>query len=123
MSLDEWNKLVAMNMAGVFLGTKLAAPALREAAKAGEHGSGIVNLTSIAGIVVSQLDPLYSVTNCGVTLFTKSAALEFAHKAIGFASTLSIRASSRRILTSRLSSRAQRTGGNDHTGPARAIAA
>ena len=80
ISLDEWNKLVAVNMTGVFLGTKLATPALREAAKSSEHGSAIVNLASIAGIVGSQLDPLYSMTKGGVTLFTKSAALEFARK-------------------------------------------
>jgi len=80
ISLDEWNRLVAVNMTGVFLGTRLAAPALREAAKSSEHGSAIVNLASIAGIVGSQLDPLYSMTKGGVTLFTKSAALEFARK-------------------------------------------
>jgi NAD(P)-dependent dehydrogenase (short-subunit alcohol dehydrogenase family) len=80
ISLDEWNKLVAVNMTGVFLGTKIAAPALREAAKSSEHGSAIVNLASIAGIVGSQLDPLYSMTKGGVTLFTKSTALEFARK-------------------------------------------
>jgi NAD(P)-dependent dehydrogenase (short-subunit alcohol dehydrogenase family) len=32
ISLDEWNRLVAVNMIGVFLGGKLAVPALREAA-------------------------------------------------------------------------------------------
>ena len=80
ISLDEWNKLVAVNMTGVFLGTRLAAQALREAAKSSEHGSAIVNLASIAGIVGSQLDPLYSMTKGGVTLFTKSAALEFGRK-------------------------------------------
>jgi NAD(P)-dependent dehydrogenase (short-subunit alcohol dehydrogenase family) len=80
INLDEWNRLVAVNMTGVFLGTKLAAPVLREAAKSSEHGSAIVNLASIAGIVGSQLDPLYSMTKGGVTLFTKSAALEFARK-------------------------------------------
>jgi NAD(P)-dependent dehydrogenase (short-subunit alcohol dehydrogenase family) len=80
ISLDEWNRLVAVNMTGVFLGTKLAAPALREAAKSSEHGSAIVNLASIAGLVGSQLDPLYSMTKGGVTLFTKSAALEFGRK-------------------------------------------
>jgi NAD(P)-dependent dehydrogenase (short-subunit alcohol dehydrogenase family) len=80
ISLREWEKLVAVNMTGVFLGTKLAAQALREAAKSSEHGSAIVNLASIAGIVGSQLDPLYSMTKGGVTLFTKSAALEFARK-------------------------------------------
>ncbi len=80
ISLAEWNKLVAVNMTGVFLGTRHAAPALRDAAKTSEHGSAIVNLASIAGIVGSQLDPLYSMTKGGVTLFTKSAALEFARK-------------------------------------------
>ena len=80
ISLDEWNTLVAVNMTGVFLGTRLAVPALREAAKTSEHGSAIVNLASIAGIVGSQLDPLYSMTKGGVTLFTKSAALEFGRK-------------------------------------------
>jgi NAD(P)-dependent dehydrogenase (short-subunit alcohol dehydrogenase family) len=80
ISLAEWEKLVAVNMTGVFLGTRLAAQALQEAAKSSEHGSAIVNLASIAGIVGSQLDPLYSMTKGGVTLFTKSAALEFARK-------------------------------------------
>lgn len=78
--MAEWDRLVAVNMTGVFLGTKLAIPALREAAKSSEHGSAIVNLASIAGLVGSQLDPLYSMTKGGVTLFTKSAALEFARK-------------------------------------------
>jgi NAD(P)-dependent dehydrogenase (short-subunit alcohol dehydrogenase family) len=80
ISLGEWNTLVAVNMTGVFLGTRIAVPALRDAGKSSEHGSAIVNLASIAGIVGSQLDPLYSMTKGGVTLFTKSAALEFARK-------------------------------------------
>lgn len=80
ISLAEWDKLVAVNMTGVFLGTRMAVPALREAAKSSEHGSAIVNLASIAGIVGSTLDPLYSMTKGGVTLFTKSAALEFGRK-------------------------------------------
>ncbi len=80
ISLAEWNLLVAVNMTGVFLGTKLCAPALNEAGKKSEHGSAIVNLASVAGIVGSQLDPLYSMTKGGVTLFTKSTALEFGRK-------------------------------------------
>src|SRR5712671_3877239 len=79
-SLEEWHRLCAVNLTGVFLGTKLAVPSLRERAKANPHGSAIVNLASVAGLVGSQLDPLYSMTKGGVTLFTKSAALEFARK-------------------------------------------
>jgi 3(or 17)beta-hydroxysteroid dehydrogenase len=79
-SLEEWNRLCAVNLTGVFLGTKLALPALRERARHSPQGSAIVNLASVAGLVGSQLDPLYSMTKGGVTLFTKSAALEFARK-------------------------------------------
>jgi NAD(P)-dependent dehydrogenase (short-subunit alcohol dehydrogenase family) len=79
-SLAEWERLSAVNLTGVFLGTKLALPALRDAAQTSPHGSVIVNLASTAGLVGSTQDPLYSMTKGGVTLFTKSAALEFARK-------------------------------------------
>jgi NAD(P)-dependent dehydrogenase (short-subunit alcohol dehydrogenase family) len=79
-SLDEWHRLAGINLTGVFLGTKLALPALRERGAHSPHGSAIVNLASVAGLVGSQLDPLYSMTKGGVTLFTKSAALEFGRK-------------------------------------------
>jgi len=79
-TLEEWNRLVAINMTGVWLGTKACAPALAESGKASRHGSAIVNLASVAGLVGSQLDPLYSMSKGGVTLFTKSSALAFACK-------------------------------------------
>jgi NAD(P)-dependent dehydrogenase (short-subunit alcohol dehydrogenase family) len=79
-SLAEWHRLAAVNLTGVFLGTKHALPALRERARLSAHGSAVINLSSVAGLVGSQLDPLYSMTKGGVTLFTKSAALEFARK-------------------------------------------
>src|SRR5690348_1324254 len=79
-SLDEWHRLVEVNLTGVVLGTKHALPALRDRGAASPHGSAIVNLASVAGLVGSQLDPLYSLTKGGVTLFTKSTALEFARK-------------------------------------------
>ena len=79
-SLAEWQRLSAVNLTGVFLGTRYALPALRESGRDSPHGSAIVNLASVAGLVGSQLDPLYSMTKGGVTLFTKSAALEFARK-------------------------------------------
>lgn len=79
-SMEEWKLLVDVNLTGVWLGTKLAVPALSEAGKNSPHGSAIVNLASVAGLVGSQLDPLYSLTKGGVTLFTKSAALNLARK-------------------------------------------
>jgi NAD(P)-dependent dehydrogenase (short-subunit alcohol dehydrogenase family) len=79
-SLADWHRLCGVNLTGVFLGTKLALQALRESAQSSPHGSAIVNLSSVAGLVGSSGDPLYSMTKGGVTLFTKSAALEFARK-------------------------------------------
>ena len=119
ISLSEWNLLVAVNMTGVFLGTRMAVPALREAAKSTEHGSAIVNLASIAGIVGSQLDPLYSMTKGGVTLFTKSAALEFGRK--GY--RIRVNSIHPGIIQTDMGeqtfvARARRTGGND-TAPIR----
>ncbi len=79
-TLADWHRLCAVNLTGVFLGTKLALPALRESGERSPHGSAIINLSSVAGIVGSSGDPLYSMTKGGVALFTKSAALEFARK-------------------------------------------
>jgi 3(or 17)beta-hydroxysteroid dehydrogenase len=79
-SLAEWERLSSVNLTGVFLGTKQCLPALREAAQQSAHGSVIVNTASTAGLVGSTQAPLYSMTKGGVTLFTKSAALEFARK-------------------------------------------
>ncbi|HEX4893125.1 MAG TPA: glucose 1-dehydrogenase [Hyphomicrobiaceae bacterium] len=79
-TMEEWQRLVAINMTGVWLGTKVCAPALAESGAKSRHGSAIVNLASVAGLVGSQLDPLYSMTKGGVTLFTKSTALAFGRK-------------------------------------------
>ena len=73
-SLDDWHRLVAVNLTGVVLGTRAALPHLKKS------NGNIVNLASVAGLVGSQLDPLYSLTKGGVTLFTKSTALEFGRK-------------------------------------------
>ena len=80
VSLDDWHRLVSVNLTGVFLGTKHCAPALRESAKKSKHGSAIVNLSSIAGLVGTPLDPLYSMTKGGVTMFTKATALSFGRR-------------------------------------------
>ncbi len=117
ISLAEWDRLVAVNMTGVFLGTKLAAPALRESAQNSPHGSAIVNLASTAGIVGSQLDPLYSMTKGGVTLFTKSAALEFGRKGYRIrVNSIHPGTTETDMGAQTFVSRAQRSGSNDTAG-------
>lgn len=79
-TMADWSRISAINMGGVFLGAKHCAPALKAAGQTSEHGSAIVNLSSIAGLVGAPLDPLYSMTKGGVSIFTKSLALDFARK-------------------------------------------
>lgn len=79
-TMEDWNRISTINMGGVFLGAKHCAPALKKAGETSEHGSAIVNLSSIAGLVGAPLDPLYSMTKGGVSIFTKSLALDFARK-------------------------------------------
>ena len=79
-TMDEWNRMASVNLTGVWLGTKLCRKALDTRGQKSAQGSAIVNLASVAGLVGSELDPLYSMTKGGVTTFTKSTALNFARK-------------------------------------------
>jgi len=79
---EEFAKLVAINLEGVFLGTKICAPEMMRRAATAPVGSAIVNISSVAGMVGSRNAPVYSMTKGGVRLFTKSTALEFAKKRI-----------------------------------------
>ena len=54
--------------------------ALRESSTNSNHGSSIVNISSIAGMVAAPNDPLYAMTKGGVTIFTKSTAVAFANQ-------------------------------------------
>ncbi len=80
VSLEEWYHMVSVHMTSVFLGTKICAPFLRRAGTQSKAGSAIVNISSVSGLVAAPLDPLYSMTKGGVTLFTKSTAITFANK-------------------------------------------
>ena len=72
-SVQEWNKLMDVNLTGVFLGTKQAIPALRRS------GDGsIVNISSTAGIVGIGRSAAYNASKGAVRLFTKATAIQHA---------------------------------------------
>lgn len=77
-SLEEWRKLHAVNVEGVFLGCKHAIPALAERAAKWNGGAAIVNLSSVAGLVGSPLVTCYNASKGAVRLFTKGVAMEVA---------------------------------------------
>ena len=73
MLLAEWRKVTAVNLDGVFLGTKHGAIAMR----AGGGGS-IVNVASASGIKASAGASAYCASKAAVRMFSKTAALECA---------------------------------------------
>jgi cyclopentanol dehydrogenase len=71
---DEWDQVMAVNAKGVFLGTKYAIPAMRQAG-----GGAIVNISSIAGIGQAlHQEPAYAASKAAVRMFTKVTATQHA---------------------------------------------
>jgi NAD(P)-dependent dehydrogenase (short-subunit alcohol dehydrogenase family) len=80
-TLERWRALMAVNLDGVFLGTKHAIRAMRENRPA--PGGPIVNLSSAAGLVGLPLGGAYCASKGGVRLYTKSTALHCAGEGLG----------------------------------------
>ena len=74
---DEWDQVMDINAKGVFLGTKHAIPAMRDAG-----GGSIVNISSVAGLVGSRATSAYNASKGAVRLLTKSTAIQYASDGI-----------------------------------------
>jgi NAD(P)-dependent dehydrogenase (short-subunit alcohol dehydrogenase family) len=70
---DLFDRLVAVNLRGVFLGIKYAIPALRA-----NGGGSIINTSSATGLVGRKGIAAYGATKGGVNSLTMGAALDFA---------------------------------------------
>lgn len=71
---DDWDRIMGVNVKGVFLGTKHAIPAMRQAG-----GGSIINISSIAGLVGNPNgSAAYTATKGAVRLFTKATATQHA---------------------------------------------
>lgn len=71
---EEWDRVLAVNAKGVFLGTKHAIPAMRAAG-----GGSIVNIASVAGMGQStHQEPAYAASKGAVRLFSKVTATQHA---------------------------------------------
>jgi 3alpha(or 20beta)-hydroxysteroid dehydrogenase len=76
-SLDDFNRVVRVNSAGVFLGMKAAIPALRRAG-----GGSIVNISSDAGMSGMAGIFAYTASKWAVRGMTKAAAVELGREGI-----------------------------------------
>jgi 3(or 17)beta-hydroxysteroid dehydrogenase len=72
MTLEDWRRVMAVNLDGVFLGTKHAVGTMKKSG-----GGSIINISSVAGLVgMGGGSSAYSASKGGVRLFTKAAALQ-----------------------------------------------
>jgi NAD(P)-dependent dehydrogenase (short-subunit alcohol dehydrogenase family) len=71
-SLDGWDKVIAVNLSGVFYGMKYQIPAMLRSG-----GGSIVNIASILGSVAARDSAGYNAAKHGVVGLTKTAALEY----------------------------------------------
>lgn len=69
---EEWDRLVRVNLTGVYLGFRAAVPHLRAAG-----GGAIVSTASISGTRPAAGEAPYSAAKAGVAAITASAALEY----------------------------------------------
>jgi NAD(P)-dependent dehydrogenase (short-subunit alcohol dehydrogenase family) len=80
LTLDDWNKVIAVNMTGVFLCARAASRAML----AGGRGGRIVNTASIMGLSGGGLYPniSYQATKGAVVNMTRALAVEWAKAGI-----------------------------------------
>jgi len=74
---EEWNRVIAVNLTGVFLGTKYAIP---EMLKGG--GGVIINVSSVAAVSPRRYTGAYSAAKAALIQLTRVTALEYARKNI-----------------------------------------
>lgn len=81
LALEDWRKVMSVNVDSVFLGTKHALRYLRE----NQPGS-IVNISSIAGLIAGHNSPAYNASKAAVWLLSKGIALHCAKQGLNIRS-------------------------------------
>lgn len=81
-TLEEWRRQMAVNVDGVFLGTKAAIGLMKRSGEDLPHGSSLIVISSVAGKIGSALHTGYCASKAAVALFCKACAIEFS--ALGY---------------------------------------
>jgi len=76
-TLENWNRVIGVDLTGVFLGMKYAIPEMLK-----NGGGSIINNASVAGLVGFAGIPAYCAAKGGVVQLSKCAALEYATQGI-----------------------------------------
>jgi NAD(P)-dependent dehydrogenase (short-subunit alcohol dehydrogenase family) len=76
-SLENWHRVIEINLSSVFYGMKFGIPAMLKTG-----GGSIINNASVAGLVGFAGIPAYCASKGGVVQLSKAAALEYAGQGI-----------------------------------------
>jgi NAD(P)-dependent dehydrogenase (short-subunit alcohol dehydrogenase family) len=76
-TLEGWRRTQAINVEGVFLGSREAVRVMKG------RGGSVINLSSIEGLIGEPLLPAYNASKGAVRIFTKSMALYCAQQGYG----------------------------------------
>ena len=74
MSLDEWKKVIDINLTSTFLMSKFAIKNVKN--KKGK----VINITSVVGHTVNLGQANYTASKAGIVAMSKSLAIEYAKK-------------------------------------------
>jgi NAD(P)-dependent dehydrogenase (short-subunit alcohol dehydrogenase family) len=76
-SEEDFDKMVSVNLKGVFLGMKYAIPAIRDSG-----GGSVINMTSVAALVGVQDRAVYSAAKGGILALTRAAAIDHVEEGV-----------------------------------------
>lgn len=77
VALEDWNRILAVNLTGTFLGMKHGIAAMLKGG-----GGSVINNASVFGLVGMAGQAAYTASKGGVLQLTRTAALEFAAKGV-----------------------------------------
>ncbi|MES2141054.1 MAG: glucose 1-dehydrogenase [Bacteroidota bacterium] len=72
-TVEEFNKVIAVNLLGQFIGVKTVVPYMKKLG-----GGSIINISSVGGITGSSNGTAYTASKGGSRIYTKGAAVELA---------------------------------------------
>jgi NAD(P)-dependent dehydrogenase (short-subunit alcohol dehydrogenase family) len=76
-SVEDWDRVMAVNVRSIFLTTRFALPHLRTAG-----GGAILNVASVSSFVAQQGTPAYCASKGAVLMLTKALALDYGRERI-----------------------------------------
>ncbi len=76
-SMEQWQRMIDVNLGGVFLGCKFALPVMIE------RGAGvIINMSSVMGLVADPKLAVYCATKGGILAMTRAIAIAYGRQGI-----------------------------------------